>query len=100
MTEGDERWIARLTPPAGRDVAALLGMSLAVDVWERHVDSLVVAASAAQLAELERRGMAEVDRWATQGEYEAQVRNRAATGDGAEPGPAGAAKGGEQSDAI
>jgi hypothetical protein len=79
MAEEDERWIARLTPSAGRDVSALLGMSLAMDVWERHADSLVVAASAAQLAELERRGLAEVDRWATQGEYEAQVKNRATT---------------------
>ena len=37
-------------------------MSLGLDVWERHEDGLIVAASEAQLAELERRRLAWVER--------------------------------------
>jgi len=40
-------------------------------VWERHPDSLVVAATDDQLAELERRRLAEVERWSTREEFEA-----------------------------
>jgi hypothetical protein len=39
-------------------------------VWERHPDSLVVAATQAQLGELERRGIAHVERWSTRERYE------------------------------
>jgi hypothetical protein len=37
-------------------------MSLGLDVWERRDDGLIVAASEAQLAELERRRLAWVER--------------------------------------
>jgi len=40
-----ERWIARLTPLPNGSVAGLLRMPLGLDVWERHADALVVAAS-------------------------------------------------------
>jgi hypothetical protein len=58
---GDRR-IARLTPRSTGSVDVLLGMSLGLDVWERHDDGLIVAASEAQLAELERRHLAWVER--------------------------------------
>ncbi len=80
MAESDQTWIARLTPPADGSVAALLGMPLGLDVWERHPGFLVVAAPESRLAELERRRLAEVDRWATQEQYEAQMANRSTTG--------------------
>ena len=44
-------------------------MPVGLDVWERHPDSLVVAATDDQLAELERRRLAEVERWSTREEY-------------------------------
>jgi hypothetical protein len=65
----DRIWIARLTPTAGTSVAYLLAVPLGLDVWERHPDHLVVAASDDQLAELERRHLAEVERWSTREEY-------------------------------
>jgi hypothetical protein len=37
-------------------------MPLGLDVWERHDDGLIVAASEAQLAEVERRRLAWVER--------------------------------------
>jgi hypothetical protein len=65
----DRIWIARLTPTTGTSVADLLEVLLGLDVWERHSDHLVVAASDDQLAELERRHLAEVERWSTREEY-------------------------------
>ena len=62
-------WIARLTPTPGTSVARLLAVPLGLDVWERHPDHLVVAASDDQLAELERRPLAKVERWSTREEY-------------------------------
>ena len=83
--EGDgvaeERWIARLTPVVGGDVAGLLALPLGLDVWERHEGFLVVAAPESTLAELERRRLATVDRWATRAEYEARMGGRSPTGD-------------------
>jgi hypothetical protein len=72
VAENDQTWVARLTPLAGGSVAALLGMSLGLDVWERHPTFLVVAAPESRLAELERRRLATVDRVATQQQFEAQ----------------------------
>ena len=72
-------WIARVHPAAGISVAALLDMPLGLDVWERRSSSLVVAAPASRLAELEQRHLAVVDRWATLADYEAGLRNRSAT---------------------
>jgi hypothetical protein len=69
-------WIARLTPTGGSSVEQLLGMPLGLDVWERHPDSLVIAATEAQLAELQRRRLAEVERLSTREEYEARARRQ------------------------
>jgi hypothetical protein len=77
--ESEPTWIARVRPAAGISVAALLDMSLGLDVWERRSSSLVVAAPESRLAELERRHLAVVDRWATRADYEAGMRNRSAT---------------------
>ncbi|MDT0353606.1 hypothetical protein [Pseudonocardia charpentierae] len=72
MTAGtaddDDVWIARLTPVDG-DVAALLTKPLGLDVWERGSDHLVVMATELQLAELERRRLAQVDRLSTRNQY-------------------------------
>ncbi len=81
MADREQTWIARLTPTTGGSVAALLNLPLGLDVWERHAGFLVVAAPESRLAELERRRLAEVDRWATRQQYEAQMANRPATGE-------------------
>jgi hypothetical protein len=44
------------------DLAELLAMPLGLDVWERHAEELVVAASEAALAEVERRQLAHIER--------------------------------------
>jgi hypothetical protein len=59
------RWVARLVPSAGMDVDTLLAMGLGLDVWERHGKELVVAANDEQLAEVERRLLASVERICT-----------------------------------
>ena len=69
--------IARVTPEAGSSVAKLLGLPLGLDVWERHADFLVVAAPESRLAELERRRLAHVERWATARQYQAQMQRSA-----------------------
>jgi hypothetical protein len=79
VAEPEQTWIARLTPMPGTSVAALLGMPLGLDVWERHPGYLVVAAPASCLAEVERRRLADVDRRATQEQYVAQTVGRAQT---------------------
>ena len=56
------RWIARLRPGPCVDLAELLAMPLGLDVWERHAEELVVAASEATLAEVERRRLAHIER--------------------------------------
>ncbi len=81
MADGEQTWIACLTPTAGGSVAGLLNLPLGLDVWERHAGFLVVAAPESRLAELERRRLAEVDRWATQQQYVARMANRRATGE-------------------
>ncbi len=81
VAESEPTWIARVEPPAGSSVAALLDMPLGLDVWERHADFLVVAAPESRLAELERRQLAVVHRWATQAEYEARMHVRSAPED-------------------
>jgi hypothetical protein len=74
MTNFGVRWVAKLTADSAADIDAVLGLSLGLDVWERHGDSLVVAASEAQLRELERRRLVRVDRLTTQAEFEARAR--------------------------
>ena len=71
----ERTWIARLTPTAGSSVERLLGLPLGLDVWERHPDALVVAATENQLAELERRRLAEVERWSTREDYLVRRQN-------------------------
>jgi hypothetical protein len=56
------RWVARLTPTPSVKLAELLAIPLGLDVWERRADELVVAASEAALAEVERRRLARVER--------------------------------------
>jgi hypothetical protein len=58
-------------------VDALLDLPLGLDVWERHADALVVAAEEAQLAELERRHLAQVERLSTVAEFQADAQRRA-----------------------
>ncbi len=69
-------WVARLTPTPGSSVDALLALPLGLDVWERHADVLVVAASDIQLAEVERRRLAQVERLYTVAEFQARVQRR------------------------
>ena len=85
MTYPGVRWVAKLTADSAADIDALLGLSLGLDVWERHDDSLVVAASEAQLLELERRRLVRVEWLATQAEFEA---HRGGPHSGGEGGPA------------
>jgi hypothetical protein len=75
MAEQHTRWVARLTPTRGSDVEMLLSMPLGLDVWERSPDQLVVAASEHQLAELERRGLAEVERLYTVADFLQRAQN-------------------------
>jgi hypothetical protein len=86
MTNSGVRWVARLTADSAADIDALLGLSLGLDVWERHEASLVVAASEAQLRELERRRLVRVDRLTTQAEFEGRARGGPHSGE--EGGPA------------
>jgi hypothetical protein len=80
MTNSGVRWVAKLTADSAADIEALLGLSLGLDVWERNDDNLVVAASEAQLLELERRHLVRVNRLATQAEFEASARGGAHSG--------------------
>jgi hypothetical protein len=72
------RWVARLTPTAVSSVDELLRTSMGLDVWERQKDWLVVAASEGQLSELERRGLAQVDRLSTVADFQARAERRPA----------------------
>jgi len=72
----ERTWIARLTPTVSSSIELLLTVPVGLDVWERHPDSLVVAATEEQLVELERRRLAEVERWSTRGEFEARAGRR------------------------
>ena len=73
MAAEEVRWVVRLTPPTGRTVRNLLEIPLALDVWHREKDALVAAASEVTLRELERRGLAGVERLCTTEEYEAKA---------------------------
>jgi hypothetical protein len=76
-TERPDRWVARLTPTASTTLEALIDLPLGLDVWQRGADELVVAATAAQLDELERRRLAHVERLGTAAEYVARQRGTA-----------------------
>ena len=68
-----ERWVARVRPVPPLSLDALLRMPLGLDVWERGDDSLIVAAGEAQLAGLERRRVARVERIATLRDWQARA---------------------------
>jgi hypothetical protein len=73
MSDQPAHWVARLTPMPGASIDALLGLPLGLDVWERHADRLVVAASEGQLAEIERRRLARVERVCTVADFLARA---------------------------
>jgi hypothetical protein len=81
MAESENRWVARLTPTATSSIDVLLALPMGMDVWERHGDVLVVAASEAQLSELEHRRLAHVQRLSTQAEFEAKAEHHVARDD-------------------
>jgi hypothetical protein len=76
----ERRWVARLTATPDSSIDRLLETPRGLDLWERHGDELVVAASDAQLAEIERRQLAHVERIGTVEELEARARGDASTG--------------------
>jgi len=76
MSTEETRWVARVTPMISISIDVLLETNWGLDVWERHADALVVAASEAQLSELERRHLARVERLSTVEEYQARARRR------------------------
>jgi len=77
MSDKHTQWVAHLTPMPSSSVAALLNMPLGLDVWERHADALVVAASQTQLSEIERRRLVRVKRLSTVAEFLARMQRRA-----------------------
>jgi hypothetical protein len=76
VKEKEIRWVVRLTPSTSTTADALLRMPLGLDVWERHGDVLIVAASEVQLTELERRRLATVERLSTVTDFKAQAQCR------------------------
>jgi len=74
LADQDTRWVARLAPMPGSHVERLLSMPLGLDVWERRADALVVAATDSQLAELERRRLAQVERICTVEAYKTRFQ--------------------------
>lgn len=71
-----ERWVARVRPVPPVSLDALLRMPLGLDVWERGDEGLIVAADEAQLAGLERRKLAGVERIATLRDWQARAEAR------------------------
>ena len=76
MTKYRTRWIARLKPTVGSSIDELLRVPLSLDVWERKGEVLVVAAEDEQLAELERRRLAHVERICTVADYKTKAQSR------------------------
>jgi hypothetical protein len=73
MSDKHVQWVARLTLMPGTSMETLLHMPFGLDVWERHPDRLVVMATDSQLAEIERRGFARVERLATAAEFQTRA---------------------------
>ena len=73
VSQSKTRWIARLKPMAGTGINELLRVPLSLDVWERKGEVLVVAAEEEQLAELERRRLAQVERICTIADYKTKA---------------------------
>ena len=59
----------RQRTPDGDVLERVLVKADGLDIPLAHPDALVVAATEGQLAELERRKLAEVERWSTREEY-------------------------------
>jgi hypothetical protein len=74
VAQSKTQWIARLKPIAGVSINELLRVPLCLDVWERKGEMLVVAAEEGQLAELERRRLAQVERICTIAEYKRKAQ--------------------------
>ena len=81
------RWVARITPRLGTTVDDLLAMNLGLDVWERQEGSIVVAATDADLVELERRRVGNVERVSTVSDFVARRAAGSADGGETEGGP-------------
>ncbi len=65
----DTSWIVRLRPTSGRSVDDLLKLPVALDIWQREPDALIVAVTETTLHELERRRLAHVERLRPTADY-------------------------------
>jgi hypothetical protein len=74
MHDSGRRWIARIKPTLNSTVDGLLNMPLGLDIWERNEDTIIAAASEAQLDDLERRNLASVERLSTTEDFVAEAQ--------------------------
>jgi hypothetical protein len=74
MHDSRRRWVARIKPTLNSSVDGLLNMPLGLDVWERNEDTIIAAASEAQLEDLERRNLARVERLSTTEDFVARAQ--------------------------
>ena len=74
MSGAETRWVARLRAAAGVSIDELLETPRGLDVWQREREELIVVAGEAELAELERRALATVERICTVAEFEQRYR--------------------------
>jgi hypothetical protein len=77
MEREAHRWIARLNAASDEALDTLLDVPLALDVWEIHRGPspyVVAAAEEEVLTEIERRGLARVERLETIAEYLRRVQ--------------------------
>jgi len=63
-----ERWVARIVP-VDRTVNEFLRRPYGLDIWERQPDALIAAAESTVLDEIERQGLARVERISTLRDY-------------------------------
>jgi hypothetical protein len=77
MANDEVTWVVRLTPPEGQGIGDLLRLPLALDVWNREANALIVAAPEATLSELTRRRLARIERLGTTADYKARFADRA-----------------------
>jgi hypothetical protein len=77
MEREAHHWIARLNAASDAALDALLDVPLALDVWEIHrgpSPCVVAVAEEGVLIEIERRGLARVERLETIAEYVTRVQ--------------------------
>ena len=74
MRGSERRWVARIKPTLNSSVDELLNMPLGLDIWERNKDTIMAAASEAQLNDLERRNLAHVERLSTTEDFVANAQ--------------------------